>query len=93
VADAALCSLSGVRGIRRGYLAGDLPLAPNGKGWPRAVHKLTGELEAKLVMQACSEPPKGHARWTLRLLANQVVELGYVDDVSRDRARVAQKRT
>ena len=56
--------------------------ALNDKGWPGAKPKLTGEVEAKLTMLACSEPPKGHARWTLRLLANQMVELGYVEDVS-----------
>src|SRR5437588_12848835 len=38
-----------------------------------------GEKEAKLIALACSKPPKGRARWTLRLLENKVVELGIVD--------------
>lgn len=57
-------------------------LALNDKGRPGAKPKLTGEVEAKLTMLACSEPPQGHARWTLRLLADQMVALGYIDEVS-----------
>ena len=41
-----------------------------------------GEKEAKLIPLACSEPPKGRARWTLRLLENKVVELNIVDRAS-----------
>jgi transposase len=41
-----------------------------------------GEKEAKLIALACSKPPKGYARWTLRLLENKVVELGIVDRAS-----------
>jgi transposase len=82
VADAALCSVSTVGSIRRRYIEGGLSKALNDKGWPGAKPKLTGDVEAKLTMLACSEPPKGHARWTLRLLANQMIELGYVEDVS-----------
>src|SRR6516164_3767741 len=41
-----------------------------------------GEKEAKLIALACSKPPKGHARWTLRLLESKVVELGIIDRAS-----------
>ena len=41
-----------------------------------------GEKEAKLIALGCSKPPKGRARWTLRLLENKVVELGIVDHAS-----------
>ena len=41
-----------------------------------------GEKEAKLIALACSKPPKGRARWTLRLLENKVVELNIVDRAS-----------
>jgi homeodomain-containing protein len=41
-----------------------------------------GEKEAKLIALACSKPPKGYARWALRLLENKVVELGIVDRAS-----------
>jgi len=82
VAEAALCSTSTVYSIRQRYLKGGLPQALNDKGWPGAKPKLTGDVEAKLIMLACSTPPPGHARWTLRLLASQMIELGYVEDVS-----------
>ena len=46
--------------------------------------KLDGDGEAHLIALACSESPVGHARWTLRLLANRMVALGYVEDLSKD---------
>lgn len=93
VAAAVLCSPSTVLSIRHRYVKGGLALALNDKGWPGAVPKLTGEVEAKLTMLACSEPPQGYARWTLRLLANQMVELGYIDDVSHVTVREWLKKT
>lgn len=93
VAEAALCSVSTVRRICSLYFDGGLPLALNDKGWPGAKPKLTGELEAKLTMLACSEAPAGHARWTLRLLANELVELGYVEEVSHVTVREWLKKT
>ena len=44
--------------------------------------RITGDVEAKLVMLACSQPPQGRARWTLRLLADKMVELGFIDTIS-----------
>lgn len=44
--------------------------------------KIDGEAEAKIVALTCTDPPEGHARWTLRLLAEKSVELGYVDSIS-----------
>jgi transposase len=44
--------------------------------------KVDGEVEAHLVQLCCSEPPKGRARWTLRLLADKMVELKHVDSRS-----------
>ena len=49
---------------------------------PGAAPKITGDIEAKLVTLACSQAPEGHARWTLRLLADKMVELGYIDSIS-----------
>lgn len=82
VAAAALCSPSTVFNTRHRYIAGGLPRALNDKGWPGAKPKLTGEVEAKLTLLACSEPPAGQARWTLRLLADHLIALGCVEDVS-----------
>lgn len=44
--------------------------------------KVTGDVEAHIIALACSEPPKGCARWTVRLLAEKSVELNYVDSLS-----------
>ena len=49
---------------------------------PPVKPKVTGELEARIIALACSEAPKGCARWTLRLLADKSVELQYVDSIS-----------
>jgi transposase len=82
VADAALCSLHTVRRVCTRYHDEGLEAALSDKGWPGAKPKLNGDIEAKLTMLACSEPPAGQARWTLRLLADQMVALGYIDEVS-----------
>jgi Homeodomain-like domain len=51
-----------------------------------------GEKGARLTMLACSKPPKGHARWTLRLLADKVVELGIVERASHSTVGLALKK-
>lgn len=55
--------------------------------------KLDGEQEAHLIALACSQPPEGQARWTLRLLAASMVELGYVDSVSHETVRGTLEKT
>lgn len=56
--------------------------------------RLDGSQEAHLVALACSEPPEGYARWTLRLLAERMVALEYVDSLSHETVRqVLKKRT
>src|SRR5207302_3168388 len=55
---------------------------------------LDGEQEAHLIALSCSRSPEGQARWTLRLLANRMVELGYVEQVSYETVRrTLKKRT
>jgi hypothetical protein len=55
-------------------------------------HKAEGEVEAHLVQLCCSEPPKGRVRWTLRLLADKMVELKYVDSLSYVTVREVLKK-
>ena len=55
--------------------------------------KLDGAKEARLIALACSKPPKGHAKWSLRLLADQAVELEIVDSVSYETVRRTLKKT
>jgi transposase len=55
--------------------------------------KLDGHLEAQLVTLACSEAPAGHARWSLRLLADRFVALGHVEEISHETVRQTLKKT
>jgi hypothetical protein len=57
-----------------------------------AAVKLDGEKEARLVALTCSQPPKGHSRWTLRLLADRLVELEVVDTISYETVRRGLKK-
>jgi len=82
VAEAVLCSKRTVVTVRQRFLAGGLEKALKDKGWPGPTPKFTGEVEAKLTMLACSEPPEGAARWSLRLLAERMIALEYVDTIS-----------
>jgi transposase len=59
----------------------------------RYEHKLDGDTEAHLVALACGEPPKGRTRWTLRLLAEAMVELDYVETLSYQTVRRTLKKT
>jgi hypothetical protein len=54
---------------------------------------LDGEQEAKVIALRLGKPPKGFANWSLRLLADQVVELGIVDSVSHETVRTTLKKT
>ena len=54
--------------------------------------KIDGDFEAKLIALSCSEPPDGYFRWSLRLLADQVVELEYIDAISHESIRQILKK-
>ena len=54
--------------------------------------KADGDFEARLVALSCSEPPKGFSRWSLRLLAEKIVELQVVDSVSHETVRTVLKK-
>jgi len=55
--------------------------------------KTDGDFEAHLIALSCGEPPKGFARWSLRLLAEKVVELEYIDNISHEAVRRILKKT
>ena len=55
--------------------------------------KFTGEEQARLTTLACSKPPEGHARWTLHLLADKLVELNVFDEISYEAVRQQLKKT
>jgi transposase len=83
IAKALRCHRNTVGNIRRRFVTAGLQAALYHKPLPpRAPKKLTGEVEAHLIALACSAPPEGQQRWTLRLLAERLVELGLVDRIS-----------
>jgi len=59
---------------------------------PPVPPKITGEVEAGIIATACSEVPKGYARWTVRLLADKVVELGFIDSISFKTVQLVLKK-
>jgi hypothetical protein len=77
-----LCSLPTITSICQKYVAGGLPEALYDRERSGQKPKITGEVEAQLTLLACSEPPAGKARWTLRMLADKLVELQLVDSIS-----------
>lgn len=93
VADAALVSYGTVANIKKRYFAEGLASALVDKPRPGAQPKVTGEVEAQLIALACSNPPEGHARWTLRLLADKLVELEILESISHVAVGNALKKT
>jgi transposase len=72
---------------KRRFVLGNLDLALREDPRPGAERKLSGKEEALLVATACSSPPEGRARWTLDLLAGEMVRLTDHDNISRDTIR------
>jgi transposase len=60
---------------------------------PGGQRKLSGKQEAHLIAVACTPAPGGQARWTLQLLADRVVELGFADSIARETVRQVLKKT
>ena len=94
VADAVEVSQPTVSRVRKQYFEEGLQAALDRRPPNREYHrKLDGEQEARLIALACSEPPEGQARWSLRLLADRLVELEVVEDVSYQTVRRTLKKT
>jgi len=94
IADVLGCHQNTVGNLRRRFLKEGLEATLQDKPMgPTAPVKITGSLEAQLALLACSDPPPGRARWTLRLLANRTVELGLLDGLSYESVRQTLKKT
>lgn len=81
--------------VKERFVVDGLDIALNGRTGSRVYSKKTdGDFEAHLVALSCSDPPEGFARWSLRLLADKVVELNYIDSISHESIRrILKKRT
>ncbi len=77
---------------RQRFTEGDIEGALNEKPRSGRPRKFTGREEAKLTLIACSEPPEGRNRWSVRLLADKLVELDVVDSISRESVRKYLKK-
>lgn len=73
-----------VQTVRTSYCEKGLEATINRKKreTPPVPAKVTGEVEAHIIALACSDPPEGYSKWTLRLLADKTVELGYISSIS-----------
>lgn len=94
IADALGCGRATVERVRKQFVEEGLEATLTPKPTTRTYeNRLDGRAEAHLVAIACGAPPEGRARWTLRLLADRMVGLGYVESVSHETVRQTLKKT
>lgn len=94
VAGVLKISMKKIDRVKKRFVEEGLDVALNGHKGKRVYEKKAdGDLEAHLVALSCSEPPEGFARWSLRLLADRVVELNYIDSISYETVRRVLKKT
>ncbi len=95
IAEAFSAHKSAVAGIRQRFVEDGLEAALGRKkrSAPSRKRIFDGEGEARLITLACSEPPEGHSRWTLRLLADKALELEIAGSVSYETVRQTLKKT
>lgn len=93
IVEALDVSRATVERVRKQYVTAGLDVALARRRPPPRVRKLDGAAEAHLIAVACSAPPAGRKRWSLRLLAGKLVELEQVDAVSHETVRQILKKT
>ena len=87
-------SMKRIDRVKKRFIEDGIAVALNGNKGSRVYKKKAdGEFEAHLVALSCSKPPEGFARWALRLLADKVVELEYIDSISHEAVRHILKKT
>ena len=94
IAEAFDTSLSTIHRVRQAFVEEGLEEALHRKKpTGRQYRKLDGDQEARLIAVACSQAPEGRSRWTLKLLADKLVELQVVESVSPECVRTTLKKT
>lgn len=94
IANVLKVSAMKIHRTKQRFVEEGLDVALNGRKGERVYRrKADGDFEAHLVALSCSDPPEGHAQWSLRLLADKVVELGYIENVSYETIRRVLKKT
>lgn len=92
IAAALDCGVATVERTRKRFVEAGLG-ALDERPRPGARPKLTGKQQAHIIAVACSKAPEGRTRWTMRLLAGKVVELGFSENFSRESVRRLMKKT
>jgi hypothetical protein len=95
IAEAFDCRVQTIENLRKRVVTEGFELALDGKKRekPPTPPKLDGEGEAKLIALRLGKPPQGFGKWTLQLLANQLVQLEVVDSICPETVRQALKKT
>jgi hypothetical protein len=95
IREATGASLSTIGRVRQQFVEESLETALVPRPTPPRPDKvkIQGDIEKQLITIACDDPPAGRCRWTLQLLADQLVQLDLVDEVSRETVRQALKKT
>ena len=95
IATALRCHRNTVGNIRQRFVEQGLDAALERKkrASPAVARRLDGRGEARLIAIACSTPPEGHAKWTMQMLANELVTLDIVDRISDETVRTTLKKT
>ena len=95
IADALDVTIQTIERIRKQLVEEGLEAVLSRRRYVQKVSrkKLDGEAEAHLIALACTDAPEGYTRWSLRLLADRMVELGYVESISHEAVRRVLKKT
>ena len=88
-------SLKTIARVRKRFVIEGLEAALEHRPQPARPDKIRikGDIEQKLILLACTDPPRGRCHWTLQLLADEMVVLGLVDSISTETVRQALKKT
>lgn len=93
IAQVLKISMRKIDRVKKRFVVDGIDVTLNGKKGSRVyAKKMDGDFEAHLIALSCSKPPKGFARWSLRLLADQAVELDYIDNISHESIRQILKK-
>ena len=87
-------SIRTIERTRQRFIEDGIEIALNGK--PRPVNvpiKMDGDLESHLVLAACSEPPEGYEKWTVKLLTEELIKKGHIVEISQETVRLTLKKT
>jgi hypothetical protein len=94
IADVLPVSMKKIDRIKKRFVEQGLEAALDKQKADRTyARKADGDFEAHLIALSCGKPPPGHARWSLRLLADKMVELRYTDSISHETVRRVLKKT